>query len=89
MLYLDEVFNVDVNMQQHVLQNLKNSDMRDLQAIAESSISSRIGLRSSGKVDSNDRSDLVDLLDSIYALDKEQLIKFIEFHADEYMREKQ
>ncbi len=89
MLYLGEVFSLDTNMEQHVLDNLKKSDIKDLQAIAESSISSRLGLRSSGKVSSDDRAMLVDQLDEIYKLNKEDLISFIEFHSDEYKREKQ
>lgn len=89
MLYLDDVFSLDMNMQQHVLQNLKKSEIKDLQAIAESSIASRLGLRSSGKLPSNDRAMLVDLLDKIYKLSKDELINFIEFHSDEYKREKQ
>lgn len=89
MLYLDDVFSLDINMEQHVLQNLKKSDIKDLQAIAESSIASRLGLRSSGKVSSDDRAILVDLLDEIYKLNKDDLISFIEFHSDEYKREKQ
>ena len=68
--------------------NLSELTIDELYELAQSGIGFRIGLRSCGQI-KNGQSELAEELQTLYRLDKDELIKTIEKHSSAYKEESQ
>jgi hypothetical protein len=62
-------------------------DQELYEELAQSVIGCRISLRSSGKVPEDDREDLAMQLQSLFELNRAELIQIILLHSDRYKKE--
>lgn len=67
---------------------IEELDDQELYELAQSVIGCRISLRSSGKVPEDDREDLAMQLQSLFELNRTELIQTIQIHSDKYRKEK-
>ncbi|MDC4516605.1 hypothetical protein OHW15_17000 [Acinetobacter baumannii] len=67
---------------------IEELDDQELYELAQSVIGCRISLRSSGKVPEDDREDLAMQLQSLFDLNRVELIQTIQIHSDKYRKEK-
>ncbi|HGW5481826.1 TPA: hypothetical protein ACNIMQ_003810 [Acinetobacter baumannii] len=66
---------------------IEELDDPELYELAQSVIGCRISLRSSGRVPEDDREDLAMQLQSLFELNRAELIQIILHHRDRYKRE--
>lgn len=67
---------------------IEELDDQELYELAQSVIGCRINLRSSGKVPEDDREDLAMQLQSLFGLNRAELVQTIRFHSNKYKIEK-
>lgn len=67
--------------------NFNDLSESELLRIAQTGISNRIGLRTSGKLPEDDRQALSNELQGLYEQDREQLIQSIKKHSEAYKSE--
>lgn len=63
---------------------IEELDDQELYELAQSVIGCRISLRSSGKVSEDDREDLAMQLQSLFELNRVELVQAIQFHSEKY-----
>ncbi|TPU27389.1 hypothetical protein FJU43_20030 [Acinetobacter baumannii] len=66
---------------------IEELDDQELYELAQSVIGCRISLRSSGRVPEDDREDLAMQLQSLFELNRAELIQNILLHSDRYKKE--